>query len=187
MGGQNSDFRADGTWKNSVIASLIRRRETRGLRCTKGDCRKSAKAFAPAIEHAGAKALADLRQFGSITDPIPHRSTNIALFMISRDRALALLTQCSGETIWPADLCREKRIPEPWIEELADAFESSFDQDRDTIYLNEKQTNQFHGIRDVDLAAKIGESLGIDVGRLQRQSLGRSALVAAIKEAVMEG
>lgn len=107
--------------------------------------------------------------------------------MISRDRALALLTQCTGETIWPADLCRDKSVPAEWIEELADAYESSFDQDRDTIYFDEKKTNQFHGIRDVDLAAKLGESLDIDVGRLQRQSLGRSALVAAIKEAVMEG
>ncbi|KAA1257833.1 hypothetical protein LF1_03230 [Rubripirellula obstinata] len=107
--------------------------------------------------------------------------------MIARDRALALLTQCTGETIWPIDLCIDKSIPKPWIDELSDAFESSFDHDRDTIYFNEQKTNQFHGIRDVDLAAKLGESLGIDVGRLQQQSLGRAALVAAIKEAVMEG
>jgi hypothetical protein len=107
--------------------------------------------------------------------------------MIARHRALALLTQCTGETIWPIDLCMEKSIPMPWINELSDAFESSFDQDRDTIYFNDKKTNQFHGIRDVDLAAKLGESLGVDVGRLQRQSLGRAALVTAIKEAVFEG
>jgi hypothetical protein len=107
--------------------------------------------------------------------------------MIRRDRALALLTQCTGETIWPIDVCLDKSVPGQWIDELSDAFESSFDQDRDTIYFQEKKTNQFHGIRDVDLAAKLGESLGVDVGRLQRQSLGRAALVAAIKEAVMEG
>ena len=107
--------------------------------------------------------------------------------MITRDRALVLLTECTGDTIWPLDICKAKSVPDAWIEELADALESGFDRDADTIYFNESKTNHFHGIRDVDLAAKCGESLGIDVGRLQRQSLGRSALVAAIKEAVMEG
>ena len=107
--------------------------------------------------------------------------------MIARHRALALLSECNGEQIWPLDHCRDRSIPEPWIDELSDAFESSFEHDRDTIYFNEKKVNQFHGIRDVDLAAKLGESLGIDVGRLQTQSLGRAALVAAIKDAVMEG
>jgi hypothetical protein len=107
--------------------------------------------------------------------------------MIPRDRALALLSECTGETIWPVDLCLQKRIPNEWIDEFSDAFESSFDQDRDTIYVDEKKTNQFYGVRDVDLAAKLGQSLGVDVGRIQQTSLGRSALVAAIKEAVMEG
>lgn len=107
--------------------------------------------------------------------------------MIPRDRALALLSECTGETIWPVDLCQRKQIPSEWIDELSDAFESSFDHDRDTIYFDEKKTNQFHGVRDVDLAAKLGLVLGIDVGRIQQTSLGRSALVAAIKEAVMDG
>ncbi|MGB7327048.1 MAG: hypothetical protein WBD31_19385 [Rubripirellula sp.] len=113
--------------------------------------------------------------------------------MISRHRALALLTECTGDTIWPVDHCQTRGIPPSWIDELSGAFESGFDEDRNTIYLNEidfanrQGTNQFHGVRDIDLAIKIGHSIGIDVERLQSTTLGRSALVAAIKEAVMEG
>ena len=106
--------------------------------------------------------------------------------MIARHRALALLSECTGNTLWTAEHCRDRNLPPAWIDELCDAFESNPGRDRDTIYVDEKKTNQFHGIRDVDLAAKLGEALGIDVAALQRQTLGRSTLVAAIKEAVME-
>lgn len=123
--------------------------------------------------------------------------------MIARHRALALLSECTGETIWPVDHCRLRGVPEEWIDELAEALESGFDNDRDTIYRSDmdfarrQPTNQFHGVRDVDLATRLGKSLGVDVdslagrslGRaaLGRAALGRAALVAAIKEAVMEG
>lgn len=107
--------------------------------------------------------------------------------MIARDRALALLTECTGETIWPIDHCRDRRLPEAWISELSDAFESSFDRDRDTIYFDEKPINQFHGIRDVDLAVKLAEVLGVNLARIQSTSPSRTALVSAIKDAVEEG
>ncbi|TWT48172.1 hypothetical protein Pla22_51730 [Rubripirellula amarantea] len=107
--------------------------------------------------------------------------------MIARDRALALLTQCTGETIWPLDHCQEQRVPQAWIDELADAFESSFDRDRDTIYFQERPTNHFHGIRDVDLAIKLAGVLGVDMSRIEGRVASRSAMVAAIKDAVMEG
>ncbi|TWU47084.1 hypothetical protein [Rubripirellula reticaptiva] len=113
--------------------------------------------------------------------------------MIPRHKALSLLTECTGDTIWPIDHCQTRGLPQSWIDELSDAFESSFDDDRNTIYLDEidfvnrQGTNQFHGIRDVDLAIQIGRSLNVDVDRLQATTLGRSALVAAIKEAVMDG
>ncbi|TWU46216.1 hypothetical protein Poly51_56120 [Rubripirellula tenax] len=113
--------------------------------------------------------------------------------MIARHRALALLQECTGETLWPIDHCRLRGVPEPWIAELTDTFESGFDNDRDTIYANDisfaqrQPTNQFHGIRDVDLAMRLGRELGVDVQRLQSTALGRATLVAAIKQTLMDG
>ena len=107
--------------------------------------------------------------------------------MIPRDRALTLLTECTGETIWPIEYCRDRRLPEAWISELSDAFESSFDRDRDTIYFDKKPINQFHGIRDVDLAVKLAEFLGVNLIRIESTACSRSALVSAIKDAVEEG
>lgn len=98
-----------------------------------------------------------------------------------------MLSECTGETIWPLDHCRARRVPEAWIEELSDAFESSFDRDDQTIYFNDQSVNQFHGIRDVDLASKLGIALGVDVQRIAGTALDRSHLVSLIKEAVMEG
>jgi len=42
--------------------------------------------------------------------------------MIARDRALALLSECLGDEIWSVEHCRLRRVPDAWIEELADAF-----------------------------------------------------------------
>ena len=44
--------------------------------------------------------------------------------MLSRLKARMLLSECRGDEIWSAQLCREQGVPEAWIEELADAFES---------------------------------------------------------------
>lgn len=103
------------------------------------------------------------------------------------DKIYRLLDECTGETIWPVDHCRQAGLPEPWIAELSDAFESNPAIDRDTIYLNDSPVNQFHGIRDVDLAIKLGQKLNIDVEALRAVSLSREDLVRRIKEAVEEG
>ena len=98
-----------------------------------------------------------------------------------------LLSECNGRDIWPIDLCREKGIPETWIEELADCFESGFQSDRQTIYKEDQIVNQFHGVHDLHLAYKLGDYLGVDVRQVTASALGRTAEVQAIKEAVEEG
>lgn len=107
--------------------------------------------------------------------------------MIRRDRALALLSECTGDDIWPVEHCRARRVPEPWIEELADAFESSFASDTQTIYYEGRTTNQFHGIRDVDLARRLAAALGVELAPLEAMATSRAGLVRAIKDAVLEG
>ncbi|KAA5543752.1 hypothetical protein FYK55_11235 [Roseiconus nitratireducens] len=106
---------------------------------------------------------------------------------LPRHRVLALLAECTGDEIWSVAHCRSRRIPEPWIEELADAYESGFQSDRETIYTDVGMTNQYHGIRDVDLAVQLARSMGIQVDDHALARLGRNRLVQAIKEAVMNG
>lgn len=106
--------------------------------------------------------------------------------MITRDRALALLSECVGDEIWSVEHCRLRRVPQAWIEELSDAYESGFQHDRQTIYYQQHAVNQYHGVRDVHLALKVGESLGIDVDQVTATALTPTAIVGAIKEAVME-
>ena len=105
---------------------------------------------------------------------------------IPRHRALALLTECTGNDIWSVEHCRLRRVPEAWIQELSDAFESGYEGDRQTIYLDDRQVNQYHGIRDVDLAMKLGQSLGVDVSAVTAMVTSRIAVVSAIKDALME-
>ncbi|SRR6056297_785323 len=107
--------------------------------------------------------------------------------MIARDRALALLSECLGDEIWSVEHCRLRRVPDAWIEELADAFESGFAHDRQTIYYQQRVVNQYHGVRDQDLARKLGETLGVDVPQATAMAASPTAIVAAIKEAVFEG
>ena len=64
-------------------------------------------------------------------------------------KARMLLSECTGRDIWPVELCREKGIPEAWIEELSDCFESGFNSDLQTIYFDDSPVNQFHGIQDL--------------------------------------
>lgn len=106
---------------------------------------------------------------------------------LPRHRALALLSECTGDDIWSVNHCRERGVPERWIEELSDAFESSFRTDSQTIYVENEPTNQYHGVRDVDLAIRLAESMGLDVDRVTATALGRRGIVQAIKEAVMDG
>ncbi|TWU34978.1 FMN-binding protein [Novipirellula artificiosorum] len=106
---------------------------------------------------------------------------------IARHRALALLTECTGDDIWSVEHCRAHRVPEQWIDELADNFESGFRADSHTIYFKDKVTNQFRGVRDIDLAVRIAESLGLQVDRVTAATFSRRGMVAAIKQAIMDG
>ncbi len=106
---------------------------------------------------------------------------------IARDRALALLSQCRGDEIWSVQQCRDQGVPEEWIEELADAFESGYRSDHETIYVGSTSTNQYHGVRDLDLAMRLADSMGLQVDRVTTNVLGRRAMVMAIKQALFDG
>ena len=97
-----------------------------------------------------------------------------------------LLAECRGDEIWSPQLCRQKGVPEAWIEELADCYESGFRTDRDTIYRQQQVTNQYHGLRDLDLAHKLADFLGVDTQRATELALGREAEIRALQEAADE-
>lgn len=97
-----------------------------------------------------------------------------------------LLAACRGDEIWSPQTCREHGVPASWIEEMADTYESGFRSDRETIYEEGRVTNQYHGVRDLDLAYKLADFLGVDVESATDLSLGRVAEVRALQEAVDE-
>ena len=97
------------------------------------------------------------------------------------------LSECTGDDIWSIEYCRKRRIPQLWIDELRDAYESGFESDNQTIYYCNEVVNQFEGIRDVDLACKIGQYLKLKVARIVERQISRSAVVRAIREAIEEG
>lgn len=97
-----------------------------------------------------------------------------------------LLSECSGDDIWSPEHCRLRRVPAAWIEELSDNFESGYQQDAQTIYVEDRATNQYRGVRDVDLAIKLAEFLGIDTTSLIAQAASRRHLVRLIHEAIEE-
>ena len=106
---------------------------------------------------------------------------------VPRHRLLSLLAECTGDDIWSVEHCRARRIPESWIQQLSDAYESVFQSDHQPIYTEAGMTNQYHGVRDVDLAIRLAESMGIHVDANALARLGRRRLVQAIKDAVMNG
>lgn len=101
-------------------------------------------------------------------------------------KAQMLLMKCSGDEIWSVETCRSEGIPEQWIDELRDTFESGFNSDRNSIYVNNQLTNQYHGVLDLHLAYKLAEFLGVDWQAATQFALGRKAEVTAIKEAFEE-
>ena len=106
---------------------------------------------------------------------------------MNRSQALKLLTECTGDDIWSIEYCRTRQVPEAWINELRDAYESGFDSNNQTIYYRNEVVNQFEGIRDVDLACKIGQLLNVNVARIVQQQLSRTSVVREIREAIEEG
>jgi hypothetical protein len=105
---------------------------------------------------------------------------------LSRLKALTLLSECTGDDIWSVEHCRLRGVPEAWIEELADCYESGFDRPAHTIFVGTDLVNQYHGIRDVDLAVKLGEFLNVDVASLNDIAASRARLVIAIRQAIEE-
>lgn len=101
-------------------------------------------------------------------------------------KAQMLLAKCTGDEIWSRETCRAEGVPEAWIEELADCFESGFNTDRNTIYEKNRLTNQYEGVLDLHLAYKLAEFLGVDWKSATAFALGRTAEVQAIKEAFEE-
>lgn len=105
---------------------------------------------------------------------------------LSRLKALALLHECTGDDIWSLSHCRQRGVPAEWLDELSDCFESGFQADRETIYVGKRVVNQYQGIRDVDLAQKLAQWLGVEVQHLSGQALSRAHWVRLIQEAVEE-
>lgn len=109
-------------------------------------------------------------------------------------RAQLLLLKCTGNEIWSVEECRQQGIPQNWIDELADAYESGFDRDAHTIYvqqqpgvpMTERPTNQYYGVMDLHLAYKLAEFVGIDSAVATRTAFGRVAEVRALQEALDE-
>jgi hypothetical protein len=106
--------------------------------------------------------------------------------MFDRLKALMLLDECTGDDIWPLEYCRDKGIPEDWLDEMADSYESGFQSERQKIYYEDRLVNQFHGVHDRDLAFKLAEFLGVDTVAATRSAFDRRTEVRALKEAVEE-
>lgn len=70
---------------------------------------------------------------------------------------------------------------------MSDAHESGYKVDSETIYVDNKPTNQYHGIRDLDLAIRVGKVLGVNIERATQNSISRRSMVQAIKNAVFDG
>jgi hypothetical protein len=105
---------------------------------------------------------------------------------VNRSQALKLLSECTGNDIWSIEYCRHSQIPNAWIQELKDAYESGFESLSETIFFRERIVNQFEGIRDVDLACKIAQLLGVSLSRILSMQNSKEGVVRAIREAIEE-
>ena len=105
---------------------------------------------------------------------------------ISRNLALHLLSQCDGDEIWSCDYCRSQRVPEDWITQLRDIYESDFSDPGSTIFEEGRRLSQYEGIRSVDIAVSVAECLGIQVDPWVLSNNHRALIVEWIKERVEE-
>ncbi len=101
-------------------------------------------------------------------------------------KAQVLLMKCTGDHIWSIETCQKEGIPDSWLNELRATYESGFDSDRNTIYVGDQLTNQYHGILDLHLAYKLAEYLGIDWKSVTDMAMGRRAEVRALQEYLEE-
>ena len=120
----------------------------------------------------------------------PHKTNpnnQRGILNLNRNQALMWLSECTGDDIWSIEYCRKCQIPQAWVDELRDAYESGFESDCQTIYYRHEAVNQFEGIRDVDLACKIGQFLKLNVARIVERHISRAAIVREIREAIEDG
>ncbi|MEZ6093245.1 MAG: hypothetical protein R3C03_03260 [Pirellulaceae bacterium] len=105
---------------------------------------------------------------------------------MNRLLAEKLLLECRGDEVWSIETCQSAGIPQAWIDELQDAFESGFDHDRNTLYIDGRLTNQFGGCRDDDLAYKLAEYLGIDSSSFEHLRAVPEVFVARLQQELDE-
>lgn len=109
-----------------------------------------------------------------------------SLQMFDRVAAEILLSRCRGDEIWSLELARQLGVPESWLEELQDCFESGFDLDLHTLYTERGLVNQYHGVCDLEIAYRAAEFLGISTAEIRRLTLSRRGQVAALQAEVDE-
>ena len=107
--------------------------------------------------------------------------------MISRPHALQLLQLCDGEEIWSVEYCRRQRVPDHWVRELRDAYESGFSHRSQSIYYQGQLVNQFEGVLAVDIALRVAKVLGVEIDGILQRQVSREGIVQAIREQVEEG
>lgn len=101
--------------------------------------------------------------------------------------AQMLLLKCVGDEIWSESTCRQEGLPEPWIEELCENYESGFDSDTNTIYGEDgKLTNQYRGVSDLLLARKLADFIGLQWQQASALAFDRRSEVQAIQDLLDE-
>lgn len=106
---------------------------------------------------------------------------------MNRSNLLTWLAECTGDDVWSIDYCRQVGIPDAWILDLSEIYESGFKSPGEMLYRQGNRIHQYRGIRDSDLAKRIAQQLGLTVDTIERAALSHSDLVRRIKEAVEEG
>lgn len=107
--------------------------------------------------------------------------------MISRTHALYLLDLCDGEEIWSIEYCRRHHVPDRWVRELRDAYESGFKDPSQTIIYEGRVVNQFEGVLAVDIAMRVAAVLGVDPHGITQHHASRHGIVREIRERIEEG
>lgn len=103
---------------------------------------------------------------------------------MNRHKLLHWLAECTGDDIWSMEHCRLRGVPEEWLTQLRDVYESGFQSHSQKIFFGEKLINQFEGVRDVDLACRIAAALGLNIAKIVSESFSRSDCVTKIKESL---
>ncbi len=107
--------------------------------------------------------------------------------MINRSTLLYWLAECTGDDVWSIEYCKKSGIPDSWIRDLSEIYESGFKTSKEILYHKGNRIHQYQGIRDCDLARRIAQQLGYSVEAIERTALSQSDLVRRIKETIEEG